>query len=219
MTVGLKPEHWDRFQALARKHNVECANIGNYTDSGKVHLLYQGKTCAYVDLDFLQSDFPKWTFEAEWQEPAARGLSEPVIKEPEDYPGLLKTLLSRPNIASKNWIARQYDHEVQGGSVLKPLVGKYRISPAMPWSSGPICLRCGALPSPSPFCPPMDQSTPMPWWPPPSMRRSAGFWWWAVIWSKSAEWIISAGPASNMIHRKTRMENTRPPNWCGPTGP
>jgi phosphoribosylformylglycinamidine synthase II len=129
MTVGLKPEHWDRFQALARKHNVECACIGTYTDSGRVHLLYQGKTCAYVDLDFLQSDFPKWTFEAEWQEPAARGLYEPVIKEPEDYPGLLKTLLARPNIASKNWIARQYDHEVQGGNVLKPLAGKFRDIP------------------------------------------------------------------------------------------
>ena len=129
MTVGLKPEYWDRFQALARKHNVECAGIGNYTASGKVHLLYQGKTCAYVDLDFLQSDFPKWTFEAEWQPAETRGLFEPVIKEPEDYLGLLKTLLARPNIASKNWIARQYDHEVQGGSVLKPLTGKYRDIP------------------------------------------------------------------------------------------
>ncbi|MFH0786364.1 MAG: phosphoribosylformylglycinamidine synthase subunit PurS [Pseudomonadota bacterium] len=130
MTVGLKPEHWDRFQALTRKHNVECAGIGHYTDSGKVHLLYEGKTCAYVDLDFLQSDFPKWTFEAKWREPAARGLFEPVIKEPEDYPGLLKNMLSRPNIASKNWIVRQYDHEVQGGNVLKPLVGKFRDIPA-----------------------------------------------------------------------------------------
>ncbi len=130
MTVGLKPEHWDRFQELARKHNVECANLGNYTDSGKVHLLYQGKTCAYVDLNFLQSDFPKWTFEAEWREPAARGMIEPVIKEPDDYLGLLKTMLARPNIASKNWITRQYDHEVQGGNVLKPLAGKNRDIPA-----------------------------------------------------------------------------------------
>jgi len=129
MTVGIKPENWKRFQALAHKHNVECANIGTYTDSGKVHLLYEGKTCAYVDLAFLQSDFPKWTFEAEWQPPAARGLFEPVIKEPEDYLGLLKTMLSRPNIASKNWIVRQYDHEVQGGNVLKPLIGKYRDIP------------------------------------------------------------------------------------------
>ena len=129
MTVGLKPKHWDRFQVLARKHNVEATHIGTYTDSGKVHLLYKGQTCAYVDLDFLKSDFPQWTFDAEWQPPEARGLFEPVIKEPEDYLGLLKTLLARPNITSKNWIVRQYDHEVQGGSVLKPLAGKYRDIP------------------------------------------------------------------------------------------
>ena len=73
MTVGLKPGHWDRFQALAGKHNVEITVMGTYTDSGKVHLLYQGQTCAYVDLDFLKADFPQWTFEAEWQ-PRARGL-------------------------------------------------------------------------------------------------------------------------------------------------
>jgi len=130
MTVGIKPENWNRFQELADKHNVECANLGTYTGSGKVHLLYAGKTCAYVDLDFLKSDFPQWTFEAEWQEPSARGLFEPVVKEPGDYLGLLKTMLSRPNIASKNWIVRQYDHEVQGGNVLKPLIGKYKDVPA-----------------------------------------------------------------------------------------
>ena len=37
--------------------------------------------------------------------------------------------MARPNIASKNWIVRQYDHEVQGGNVLKPLIGKYRDIP------------------------------------------------------------------------------------------
>jgi phosphoribosylformylglycinamidine synthase subunit PurSL len=129
MTVGLKPGHWDRFKALAGKHNVEATVLGNYTDSGKVHLLHQGRTCAYVDLDFLKADFPQWIFEAEWQDPALRGLTEPVVKEPENYLTLLTTLLSRPNIASKNWIIRQYDHEVQGGSVLKPLVGKYKDIP------------------------------------------------------------------------------------------
>jgi len=35
---------------------------------------------------------------------------------------LLK-ILSSLNVASKHWIIRQYDHEVQGGSVVKPLVG------------------------------------------------------------------------------------------------
>src|SRR6185437_6839303 len=42
----------------------------------------------------------------------------------------LLALLSHPNIASKHWIIRQYDHEVQGGSVIKPLTGPLQIGPS-----------------------------------------------------------------------------------------
>ncbi|HEY8666631.1 MAG TPA: AIR synthase-related protein, partial [Tepidisphaeraceae bacterium] len=42
----------------------------------------------------------------------------------------LLSLLSDPNIASKHWIIRQYDHEVQGGSVIKPLIGPLQIGPS-----------------------------------------------------------------------------------------
>ncbi|RLB30621.1 MAG: phosphoribosylformylglycinamidine synthase, partial [Deltaproteobacteria bacterium] len=54
----------------------------------------------------------------------------PVLSEPRDHGKLLKAMLSRPNLCSKNWIPRQYDHEVQGGSVIKPLVGKGRDMPS-----------------------------------------------------------------------------------------
>jgi phosphoribosylformylglycinamidine synthase len=59
-----------------------------------------------------------------------RGLFEPVLSEPTRHGALLRDMLARPNICSKNWIARQYDHEVQGGSVIKPLVGKRRDIPS-----------------------------------------------------------------------------------------
>src|SRR5207247_10912004 len=42
----------------------------------------------------------------------------------------LLALLAHPNIASKHWIIRQYDHEVQGGSVIKPLIGPQQIGPS-----------------------------------------------------------------------------------------
>lgn len=129
MTIGIKPEHLDRFMALSAKHAVESTVIGEYTDSGYLRLDYEGKTCAFVKMDFLESDFPKWEFDAEWTPPEMRGLKEPVISEPTQHGALLKNMLSRPNICSKNWITRQYDHEVQGGSVIKPLVGKHRDIP------------------------------------------------------------------------------------------
>jgi len=130
MTVAVNPEHERRFMALSEKHNVESTVIGTYTDSGKIHLLYNGDTCAYINTGLLKSDFPQWEFAAEWIAPEARGLHEPVLNEPEDHERLLKDMLAAPNLASKEWIIRQYDHEVQGGSVIKPLAGKERDVPS-----------------------------------------------------------------------------------------
>jgi len=126
MTVAIDPADHIRFFELSRKHAVESTVIGRYTDSGKLHISYNGKTCAYVNLDLLESGFPQWEFEAEWISPEQRGLHEPVLRVPQDYAALLKDLLGRPNICSKEWITRQYDHEVQGTSVIKPLVGSDR---------------------------------------------------------------------------------------------
>ncbi len=126
MTVVIKPENLELFMALSYKHAVESTVIGEYTDSGKLHIKYKGQTCAFVNMDLLASGFPQWEFDAEWQPPTNRGLFEPVLNEPTDYNSLLLDILSRPNIASKEWVVRQYDHEVQGSSVIKPMVGKER---------------------------------------------------------------------------------------------
>jgi len=126
MTIAVNPAHLDHFMELSAKHAVESTVIGEYNDSGYLRLDYKGKTCAFIRMGFLESDFPQWEFDAEWTPPEMRGLKEPVLTEPKRHGSLLKAILSRPNICSKNWIARQYDHEVQGGSVIKPLVGKKR---------------------------------------------------------------------------------------------
>ncbi|MEN8245913.1 MAG: AIR synthase-related protein [Thermodesulfobacteriota bacterium] len=126
MTIAVQPKHIDRFFELSRKHAVESTVIGTYTDSGKLHITYDNETCAYVDIDLLKEGFPQWEFDAVWQPPELRGLYEPVLKAPEDYGSLVLDLLAGPNICSREWITRQYDHEVQGSSVIKPLVGEDR---------------------------------------------------------------------------------------------
>ncbi|MFH1124887.1 MAG: AIR synthase-related protein [Pseudomonadota bacterium] len=130
MTIAVRPEHLDRFMELSAKHAVDSTVIGEYNDTGYLRLDYKGKTCAFIRMDFLESDFPQWQFDAEWTPPEMRGLREPVLSGPRRHGVLLKTMLSRPNICSRNWISRQYDHEVQGGSVVKPLVGKGRDLPS-----------------------------------------------------------------------------------------
>ena len=126
MTVAVRPEDIDRFMALSKKHAVESTVIGKYTDSGKLQISYNDVICAYVDMDLLKSGFPKWEFDAEWRPADQRGLYEPILAEPVDYNALLLDMISRPNICSREWITRQYDHEVQGTSVIKPLVGRDR---------------------------------------------------------------------------------------------
>jgi len=130
MTVAILPEHETRFMELSRKHGVESTVIGRYSDSGKLHIRYHYNTCAYVDMNLLESEFPQWEFDAEWIPPELRGLCEPVLGPIKDHEGFLTSLLSRPNMADKEWIARQYDHEVQGTSVIKPLVGRSRDVPS-----------------------------------------------------------------------------------------
>jgi phosphoribosylformylglycinamidine synthase len=59
--------------------------------------------------------------QARWEK---KVFPEPDFKEPEDLTYELLEILSRLNVCSKEYVIRQYDHEVQGGSVVKPLVGK-----------------------------------------------------------------------------------------------
>lgn len=129
MTVAVRPEDLDRFMELSRMHDTESTVIGRYENTGKLHLSYGGKTCAYLDLDFFSEDFPQWEFDAEWIPPRARDLCEPVMAEPADLGRVLHEMLASPNLSSREWIQRQYDHEVQGGSAVKFMTGRDRDVP------------------------------------------------------------------------------------------
>jgi phosphoribosylformylglycinamidine synthase II len=124
MTVSVRPTDEAAFMALADKHNVEATVIGRFSGDGKLKLSYGADTCAYVDVEFLEKGFPQWEFEAHWLPPKARGLSEPVLAQPKSLNGLVLDLLDSANLCNRSWINRQYDHEVQGTSVIKPFAGK-----------------------------------------------------------------------------------------------
>ena len=124
MTITVAPENIDEFMDLSKKHGVESTVIGRLTDDEALHLQYDGVTCGYVPTELLEKQFPQWKFRAEWVEPEERGLKEPDLEDlVSDIPENFRKLLAQTNIASKEWITRQYDHEVQGGSVIKPLNG------------------------------------------------------------------------------------------------
>ena len=126
MTLAVPPEKIDEFMSLCRRRGVEATVLGKFTDSGKFHALYDGKTVAYVDMEFLHNGLPKMHLEARWKAPKH---DEPKLPE-EGLSGVLMDMLSDLNVASKEWVIRQYDHEVQGGSVIKPLTGKENDGPS-----------------------------------------------------------------------------------------
>ena len=127
MTLAVAPELVEDFLELARKMDVETTVIGKYTDSGMFHVLYGEATVAYLEMDFLHGGVPQMHLHAKWQ---PRIYPEPDFPEPANMGQAVKDMLGRLNICSKESVVRQYDHEVQGGSVVKPLVGACNDGPS-----------------------------------------------------------------------------------------
>ncbi len=127
MTLAVPEEHLEEFLELAKKMDVEATVLGRFTNTGKFHVIYDGKTVLYLDLEFLHNGVPKKEMVAKWTPPKH---PEPDFPCPKDLTETLKTMLGRLNICSKEDVVRQYDHEVQGGSALKPLVGVWNHGPS-----------------------------------------------------------------------------------------
>ena len=120
MSLAVPPEDCEAFLDLAEKMNVEATILGTFTNSGKFHVCYGDYTVAYLDMEFLHDGLPRMRLNAKWTPPQHE---EPEFPEPDNMGCALKDMLSRLNICSKESVVRQYDHEVQGGSVVKPMIG------------------------------------------------------------------------------------------------
>ena len=120
MVLSVPTSKLDDLLKVFADEDVEATVIGEFTDTGRLHLMYEGVTIADIEMKFMHDGIPRITKKAVWRKPVHE---EPSFDDPEDLTPYLKDILSSPNVASKEWVIRQYDHEVQGGSVLKPLQG------------------------------------------------------------------------------------------------
>ncbi len=120
MVIAVKPENREAVLKIFESENVQATVIGRFTNDRKLRLRYNGQQVAELDMDFLHDGVPKYSRQAVWTAPK---LSEPATAEKDQYNDELLGILSSYNVASKEWVIRQYDHEVQGGSVVKPLTG------------------------------------------------------------------------------------------------
>jgi len=123
MALAVPPENADELMDIFSSEDVEATVIGEFTGDKKLRLFYDGQKVAEMDMEFLHGGLPKITKKAVWEAPVYPEPDFAKIDAKIDLTEYLKKILASPNVASKEWVIRQYDHEVQGGSVLKPLQG------------------------------------------------------------------------------------------------
>ncbi len=121
MVLAVPPANWDAFHTLCASEGVEATVIGTFTDTKRLVLKYDGQEVGNVAMSFLHDGRPPVVREAIWEAPAT-GEAQP-INQGMAHGEVLKRILGSLNVCSKESIIRQYDHEVQAGSVVKPLVG------------------------------------------------------------------------------------------------
>ncbi len=120
MTLAVPEEHVAAFLALARRREVEATVLGTFTDSGSLEIDYAGERVATIDMTFLHEGDPDLDLTAVWERPR---FAEPPGPPPADLGAALLSMLARLNLCSDEPVARHYDHEVKGLTVVKPWVG------------------------------------------------------------------------------------------------
>lgn len=124
MTLAVPPANVAKIIAILEKRGVEAWDIGEFTDTGRAHITWHGDTVMDMDMDFLHDGLPETPLTTTF---TRGGDNEPDIAEPSDYGQTLLNILSRLNVCSKEFVACQYDHNVQGSAVLGPLQGPGRV--------------------------------------------------------------------------------------------
>ena len=126
--IGTPEAKVDELLAIFNKWDVDAVILGQTfktlsseenASPKKLKIIYRGENIFELDTDFLVS-CPLYERTMEIK---ARDEAEPLMGAPDDYNGTLKQLLAAPNIASREGVIRQYDHEVRASTVIKPMQG------------------------------------------------------------------------------------------------
>ncbi len=139
-----------RLLRLAREHDVEATVIGRVTGTRRLVLTYDGHEVGDLDMEFLHNGWQGSRKVARWEKPDS---ADPFVRPRNDLTRAVMQLLQAPNVASKEWVVRQYDHEVQGASIVKPFCGRNDTGPSdacviapVPGSYRSCVVACGIRP-------------------------------------------------------------------------
>ncbi len=134
MVLAVPPSRWPALKSLFDAEDVEAVALGTFKKTGRLQVYFKDELVADLSMKFLHEGLPRYERRAEW---SGRKNPHPPSGHPLPQVGegggeghdssnlgsALKALLSHPNICSREWIVRQYDHEVQGQTIGKPFQG------------------------------------------------------------------------------------------------
>ncbi|MCU0726334.1 MAG: phosphoribosylformylglycinamidine synthase subunit PurL [Planctomycetes bacterium] len=120
MVFAVPPGNADAILAVFAAEGCEAVVVGEFTGDHRLRLVYEGNPVADLPMEFLHHGLPRLEREATWSPPPRREYRRP---DRPSYGIDLRRILSAWNVCSKETVIRQYDHEVQGLTAVKPLVG------------------------------------------------------------------------------------------------
>ncbi len=136
MVLAVPEENLPRLQELADGWDVEMRVLGLFTGDGELHVNYQGRPVAHLGMKFLHDGWPAMDLQAEYRDQNfavkdwRTALVERIPTSHSPISDLLLRLLSHPSVASKEAIVRTFDHEVRGGTIVRPFIGPQMDGPS-----------------------------------------------------------------------------------------
>jgi len=122
MLLVVKKGREEEVEGIFSRWDLDAVVIGRVTKDRQFRALFNGAEVARIPISALTSEAPVYTRSAERpkDQDEVQTLDLKKITEPEDLGAALKRLLDSPNLASKEWVYRQYDHFVLSNTVLAP---------------------------------------------------------------------------------------------------
>lgn len=124
MTLAVPKANWRKFEKIMDRYDVEATRIGEFTESGSCVVRHKGEIVMDLELSFLHDGRP--VVRQKSSKPEFRAKEFSAQKKPLEKSFL--DILAQPNVGSIQFISQQYDYEVQGMSVTKPLQGRGRVN-------------------------------------------------------------------------------------------
>jgi phosphoribosylformylglycinamidine synthase II len=138
MLLTVAPEDAPRVEEVCRRWGLQAARIGTVTGDGRLRVRLHGEVVADVPVRDLTAGAPRYRRPARLPRPPVPWRPGPRHRDlrPGEAAGALLALLGRPSLASKRWLYRQYDHQVQTNTVVPPGAGDAAVLRHRPTGQG-----------------------------------------------------------------------------------